>query len=298
MHAFGPTLSDRSRAAYPLGDRHSFPEPQAPTPRTVQAGELVSLLPDSQAVRLPKDDAFGHITMGLPGQSRARLPPSDGAGVSITPLADGSDAENDGDWESLTGGSDAADGPLLELRPHGSRFAKDSPVKVSFDATSLLQEPQYADGEEEGVLLILKQAGPSEPWLPLQAEETLTITADGIATVRLHSFSRIRPKYFPGASSVARAAKAAANAVEKAAGDMVRKGVQKVAEANPTVVNSIVKYGAIAAGAALSAATVATGGVVGLAMPVVAGKLQNIVANPQCVQSFAQTLQAQLEDQI
>ena len=52
----------------------------------------------------------------------------------------------------------------------------------------------------------------------------------------------------------------------------------------------------MAAGAAISAATVATGGVAGLVLTGAAGKIEELVNNPGCVQSFCKEVQKKLEE--
>ena len=286
MHACSPRLGFNAPPHPSVRERSRRPPLR---PRAVRHGEPIVLAEDPQACRLPKSDAFGEVTVRLPGRRHARLGQQEEGrpeAVSVRSFErEGAERHFDS-IDALVGGAEV--GPLVEMQPHGSRFKR--PVQVSLDIASLVQHP--AQGEER-VLLVLRQAGPDEPWLPLAENEKLEVDSRGIATVQLRSFSRFSCAMF---SSVKDAAKAKCRALEGAVSNVARRGVEKVANANPAVVNTIVKYGAMAAGAAISAATVATGGVAGLVLTGAAGKIEELVNNPGCVQSFCKEVQKKLEE--
>ena len=221
----------------------------------------------------------------------------------------------DGGFATLTElSSEDVLGPGYELLPHGAEFSGE-PVEISFDLSAQLTQSTSTDnatapppstvalatgptnnGKQEAMLLILRKSAPGEPWLPLVQGESVSVDKAGIATVKLQSFSFFKSVVYKGPRAAARAAKGVANALGKATEDFVRKGVGSIADANPAVVSAIVKYGAMSAGAALSAATVSTGGLAALLIPTVGSKLKDVIENPGSLQKFAKQLNAQLQD--
>ena len=115
-----------------------------------------------------------------------------------------------------------------------------------------------ASGEEDCTILMLRQSGTNkdDPWLPLEHEETLSVDANGMATVKLQSFSigRICGKVGRKATSwaagtvsksvegVCRSFDKTCGYVDTAAGKMVHKITNSVANCPAPVVNCIVKY--------------------------------------------------------
>ena len=266
------------RAAYPLPPRKSFPEAKPAGPKCVVDGASIPLLPLEQAVQLPKDEAWGRVTMRLPEAHHARLGQNGrhARGVRLKLLAA---AAGDHGFEACTGGAvEDKTGPMLQLMPSGARFSR--PVELSFSVRSLVPEPQYADGREKGVLLVLRRRK-GEQWLPLIGSESLSVAADGTATVQLRSSGVICAKYFPGAEGATRAAALVGDLIfsiakELAAQPLAARPVaprnkkappSAIASASVSVVNLVVTYASIAAGALLSASGYlgATGGLAGLA---------------------------------
>ena len=270
-------------------------------PTAVSPGEGFRLSDNASAIKLERGQ-FGEITVTLPGIEHADLKRSPGRlasrEVSVRSFDSEEHAELFARTDELTGTTaeeTGMNGPMIELQPHGSTFKE--PVAVSFDMTKMVDKWSYwkSGSGSDGVLLVLRQAHPSAPWLPLAEDETLDVDENGVATVRVKSFSRFTAKLFQGPKAALNAAKAATNAVLKAADEYATKAVNKVANADPQTVRMLAKYGAMAAGAALGVADAATGGVVGLALPGARDKLSAIRKNPEIVQDFAKELQGRLE---
>ena len=68
------------------------------------------------------------------------------------------------------------------------------------------QEPQEAEGS---VLLVLRQSREGGPWLPLTDQESVTVDAQGNATVQLRSFSDLTTMLFKGPKAAMNAARTA-----------------------------------------------------------------------------------------
>jgi len=275
------------RLEYPLPPQKSFPAPKPPAPQTVLEQHVCPLLPHAHSVQLPKSGAWGRVTMRLPEERHARLG-GRARGVSL----------------KLLHTEVAGDGLQLQLLPSGSTFLQ--PVRLCFSVRSLLPEPEYEDGREEGVLLVMRQRK-GEQWLPLIGRESLSVAADGTATVQLRSSGSIRAQLFSGAEGAARAAAIVAAAIEETAKALTFQPVARanqqappptVASASPSVVNLVIKYASMAAGAplGLGASGSPTGGLAGLAVPVISGAIGAIATDPQAVARFAKDLEGLLRD--
>jgi hypothetical protein len=171
----------------------------------------------------------------------------------------------------------------LEFTAEQQRALRDIMAKGTDAQSRNAIVDMLASGEEDCTILMLRQSGTSKehPWLPLEAAETLSVDANGLATVKLHSFSQCRI-----CGKIGNAASWAATTVSKsvegactffgkacahidtAAGRMAHSVPKAISHCPTPAMDCIIKYAAIAAVTVLGAATVATGGLAAIAMPV------------------------------
>eukprot|EP01046_Picozoa_sp_COSAG06_P019129 COSAG06_NODE_1353_length_9753_cov_4.072405_2_plen_544_part_00 len=174
----------------------------------------------------------------------------------------------------------------LELTDEQRHALHDTLAKGSDVETkgAMIEALLAVSGEEDCTILMLRQSGTNaeDPWLPMEDDERLSMDANGMATIRLHSFSYVKICGKIGKKAISWAASTVAKAVEGACKQFIKvfgyidkiasKGLLKftnsVVKCPAPIIDCIVKYGAMAGLAGLAAVTVTTGGVAAIAVPV------------------------------
>eukprot|EP01044_Picomonas_judraskeda_P003183 COSAG03_NODE_256_length_9839_cov_4.859754_5_plen_1545_part_00 len=192
--------------------------------------------------------------------------------------------------------ADTVDGPMLQLQPHGSTF--EDPVLMSFDLASMTAGMAVGD---EGVLVVLRQPGPGQPWVPLSEGESITIV-NGRAIVQLRSFCNIFARFYKGAKACVHAARTQMVALKNAGKRFAAKCAKYVEEASDSEIERVgVAVGAAAKWAAGVGAAIIAGvlgcsaaPVVAVATPIVAVSAY-VAQNPAGVKRHAAAIRKYFE---
>jgi hypothetical protein len=75
-------------------------------------------------------------------------------------------------------------GPMLDLLPWGCSFT--TPAEFSVDVATMV-----GDYEGNALFCVLRQDGEDAPWTPLGSDESMRISASGMATVEVTTFARL-----------------------------------------------------------------------------------------------------------
>eukprot|EP01045_Picozoa_sp_COSAG04_P007338 COSAG04_NODE_381_length_15461_cov_843.360370_16_plen_340_part_00 len=279
-------------------------------PRLLVFGEIKVGAPHSSHERAPNfcskllTDSL--ITqMKVPAQVHCSLSEGETVSIGTIGLDDVQHSLDDLTRDSTLNPTEQADanglnGPALEMLPHGAKF--DEPTEVSFDISNLISKAQDETDEQNAVLVVMRQAEEGYPWLPLDPQEELTVDAQGQATMRLRSFSRFSVKLFRGPMAVTDAARMTGKALFEGASWLKKKAegaaeasVNKIADADASTINTLVKYCAIGVGAAAAGASAACP-IAALLLVPVGLKAKAIVEDPSTVQAFAKDLQEKMGD--
>ena len=80
----------------------------------------------------------------------------------------------------------AVEGPMVQLTPHGCVFTGE-PVRMSFAITRMLE-----GHTGDAFIAVMRKRSGGAPWTPLEEDESLTITPNGMAVVELRQFCWVK----------------------------------------------------------------------------------------------------------